>query len=113
MIELGVPPTVSSSTGMYMIFFSTFASSVIYVTYGALNKEYALWLGFWSAIGIIAGIYIVEKLIKKYSRQSIIVFIMCLVRGISAILVPIFNGLEVWRHIEEGKDIWNFTSICE
>lgn len=113
MIELGVPPTVSSSTGMYMIFFSTFASSVIYVTYGALNKEYALWLGFWSAIGIIAGIYIVEKLIKKYSRQSIIVFIMCLVLGISAILVPIFNGLEVWRHIEEGKDIWNFTSICE
>ena len=112
MIELGVPPTVSSSTGMYMILFSTFASSVIYLTYGALNKEYAIWLGFWSAIGIIVGIYIVETLIKKYSRQSIIVFIMCLVLGISAILVPIFNGLEVWRHIEEGKDIWKFTSIC-
>ena len=37
MIELGVPPTVSTSTGMYMIMFSTFASSVIYITYGALN----------------------------------------------------------------------------
>lgn len=37
MIELGVPPTVSTSTGMYMIMFSTAASSVIYITYGALN----------------------------------------------------------------------------
>ena len=37
MIELGVPPTVSTSTGMYMIMFSTFASSIIYITYGALN----------------------------------------------------------------------------
>ena len=37
MIELGVPPTVSTSTGMYMIMFSTAASSIIYISYGALN----------------------------------------------------------------------------
>ena len=56
MIELGVPPTVSTSTGMYMIMFSTFASSVIYISYGALNLKFGLWLGFWSVVGIIIGI---------------------------------------------------------
>ena len=96
MIELGVPPTVSTSTGMYMIMFSTLASSVIYISYGALNTEFAVWLGFWSIIGIMAGMAIVDNLIKKYNRQSIIVFILALVLGVSAIMVPIFNGLEVW-----------------
>ena len=78
MIELGVPPTVSTSTGMYMIMFSTLASSVIYITYGALNEEFALWLGLWSILGIVGGIHLVDSLIKKYNRQSIIVFILCL-----------------------------------
>lgn len=96
MIELGVPPKVSTSTGMYMIMFSTFASSVIYITYGALNQDFALWLGFWSVIGIMSGMVLVDSLIKRYNRQSILVFILVLVLGISAIMVPIFNGLEVW-----------------
>ena len=112
MIELGVPPTVSTSTGMYMIMFSTFASSIIYITYGALNQEFAIWLGFWSIIGIIAGISLVDTLIKRYNRQSIIVFILCFVLLISAILVPLFNGLEVWQQLTAGKDVFNFTSIC-
>ena len=97
MIELGVPPTVSTSTGMYMIMFSTCASSIIYISYGALNTTFALWLGFWSVVGILVGMILVDSMIKKYNRQSIIVFILCLVLGISAILVPIFNGLEVWQ----------------
>jgi len=95
-----------------MIMFSTFASSVIYISYGALNEEFAIWLGFWSVIGIIGGIHLVETLIRKYNRQSIIVFILCLVLAISAILVPIFNGLEVWQQLNEDKDIWKLTSIC-
>lgn len=37
MISLGVPPLVSTSTGMYMIMWSTFASSIIYISYGAMN----------------------------------------------------------------------------
>jgi len=41
-----------------------------------------------------------------------LVFILVSVLGISAIMVPIFNGLETWQQLEEGKDIWKFTSIC-
>ena len=33
MISMGVPPTVSTSTGMYMIMLSTLSSSIIYITY--------------------------------------------------------------------------------
>ena len=33
LLSMGVPPKVSSSTGMYMIMFSTKASSVVYILY--------------------------------------------------------------------------------
>ena len=113
MIELGVPPTVSTSTGMYMIMFSTFASSFIYISYGALDVPFAIWLGIWSVIGILLGVTIVNSLIARYNRQSLIVFVLCFVLAVSAILVPIFNGLEVVHDLEQGKDIWAFGSICE
>ena len=63
-------------------------------------------------IGILGGMVLVDSLIKKYNRQSIIVFILCLVLALSAVLVPIFNGIEVMQRIEAGKDVWKFTSIC-
>ena len=112
MIELGVPPTVSTSTGMYMIMFSTAASSLLYISYGTLNLQFAVWLGAWSVVGIVLGLVIVDLLLKKYNRQSILVFILVFVLGVSAVLVPIFNGLEVWQQMEQGHDIWKFTSVC-
>lgn len=37
MISLGVPPSVSTATGMYMILWSASASSIMYYTFGTLN----------------------------------------------------------------------------
>ena len=37
LLSMGVPPSVSSATGMYMILFSTSGSSVVYVMYRMLN----------------------------------------------------------------------------
>lgn len=34
LIELGVPPSVSSATGMYMVMLSNMATSVMYASYG-------------------------------------------------------------------------------
>ena len=86
--------------------FSTFASSFIYISYGALDVPFAIWLGIWSVIGILLGVTIVNSLIARYNRQSLIVFILCLVLAVSAVLVPIFNGMEVVHDMEQGKDIW-------
>ena len=62
MISLGLPPSVSTSTGMYMITFSTAASSTIYITYGAMDAPFAVWLSMWSSLGILSGITVVSKL---------------------------------------------------
>ena len=60
LISMGVPPSVSSATGMYMIMFSSAATSILYVSYNALDIPYALWLGGWSIVGFLVGVRIVE-----------------------------------------------------
>lgn len=90
MIAMGVPPSVSTSTGMYMILLSTFSSTVLYISYDKLNISYGLWLGFWTSLGILYGLKVIKALLSKYNRQSIIVFTLCGVMGASALMVPIF-----------------------
>jgi uncharacterized membrane protein YfcA len=108
MISMGVPPAVSTSTGMYMIMLSTLASSIIYISYDQLNIPYAVWLGFWTSLGILFGLRVIKALIQKYDRPSIIVFVLAGVMGASALMVPIFTGIEQAQLAEEGKNIWEF-----
>ena len=62
LLSMGVPPAVSSATGMYMIMFSTMGSSIIYILYQVLEFEYALWIGLWCVLGSIAGLFLLDKL---------------------------------------------------
>jgi uncharacterized membrane protein YfcA len=68
MISLGVPPSVSTSTGMYMIMYSSAASTIVYLTYGQLNLPFSFWLSFWCSMGIIIGISLINHIIKQYKR---------------------------------------------
>jgi uncharacterized protein len=68
MIGLGVPPSVSTATGMYMIMFSTGASTMMYLSYDSLNLEFGLWLSFWCSCGILVGVTLVNALIQRSGR---------------------------------------------
>jgi uncharacterized membrane protein YfcA len=72
-----------------MVMYSTFASTFMFLTYGTLNLGYSLWLSFWSSMGIMVGVSIVDHLIKKYNRQSILVIVLTFILALSAILVPL------------------------
>jgi len=68
MISMGVPPLVASSTAMYMILYSSTASTVIYFTYGALDLPFAAWISLWCIVGVLIGASLFEQVFKKYSR---------------------------------------------
>ena len=112
LLSMGVPPPVSSATGMYMIMFSTAGSSIIYMLYDVLDFQYALWLGFWCSMGSIAGLYILNQVMKKFNRQSPIVFLLVFILGLSAFLVPIFGAIDLYAKYKNGQDILQMNSIC-
>jgi len=68
LLNQGVPPSVASSTGMYMIIFSSIGSTVIYTIQGSLNFTFGLWLGFWTCFSSLVGLYILDKIVKKFNR---------------------------------------------
>jgi uncharacterized membrane protein YfcA len=112
LLGMGVPPQVVTSTGMYMIMFSAFSNSVTFFLFGHLPLDFALWIGFWSSLGIIFCLFVVNKLIKKYRRPSIIVFMLGAVIGASVIVVPLVNFTYLGQQAKEGVDIWEFGSLC-
>ena len=112
LLSMGVPPPVSSATGMYMIMFSTAGSSIIYMLYQVLDVQYALWLGFWCSMGSIAGLYILNQIMKKFNRQSPIVFLLAFVLGLSTIMVPLFGAIDIYEEYLNGQNIMKFNSFC-
>ena len=55
LLSMGVPPKVASASGMYMIIFSTGASTMIYIINGMLDISYGMWVGGFCFIGTFLG----------------------------------------------------------
>ena len=90
MISMGMPPSVATSTSSYMIMLSTGASCVMYTMYGTLDMNFAIWLSFWCAFGIILGIMLLDWLILRFNgRQSLLVFCLVGMLIFSALLVAV------------------------
>ena len=68
LLSLGCPPKVASSTGMYMIIFSTGASTSAYIISGMLELSYGFWIGGWCIVGTIIGMILLKTLVKKLGR---------------------------------------------
>jgi hypothetical protein len=95
-----------------MIIFSTLGSSAIYIIFGLLNIEFALWIGFWTTLGSMLGLSLLNKITAKFDRQSPIVIVLTFILGFSAVLVPIFGALDLKTQYDEGQDVFAFRSFC-
>ena len=68
LLSMGLPPKVASATGMYMIIFSTGASTMTYIISDMLNLSYGLWIGSFCVMGTLIGMYLLEKMMKRMGR---------------------------------------------
>jgi uncharacterized membrane protein YfcA len=109
LLSVGVPPKVASSTGMYMIIFATGASTFTYIINDMLNVSYGLFASVFCIIGTIAGMSLVDKVMRKLGRQSPLVMLLAFILLISAIAVPYFGVKE----LKVVENLWLFGSICK
>mmetsp|Transcript_27937 Transcript_27937/g.20925 ORF Transcript_27937/g.20925 Transcript_27937/m.20925 type:complete len:163 (-) Transcript_27937:43-531(-) len=112
LLYLGLPPKVVSATSMYMIMYSTMSSTFVYIIFGTLNIQYALWISMFSAIGTLVGLKILNSIMVKYDRQSPIVMILVFLLALAAIMVPVFGVMDVLDQRDDGVNIWGFKSFC-
>jgi len=112
LIGLGVQPQVVASTGMYMIMFSAFSNALTFWIFGNLATTFALWIGFWSGIGIYIFLSIIGAVIKKYDRPSLVVFFLGAVIAMSSIVVPAVNTRFLLAMSAQGVNVWGFGQLC-
>lgn len=112
LLSMGVPPIVSTATGTYLILFSKIATCFLYFIFGELTMDYALWIAAWSTIGTLIGIKGANWYMQKFDRQSIIVFFLAVVLGLSVIGVPYFGAMELYDKVQLGENIMKFKSLC-
>ena len=106
MINAGMIPEVVVATSSVSTFFSSIISVLNYIVNGKLLWDYGIIFSISSAFGSIIGLYLSNYILKKYKRQSIIIFIVSLILFTSTILL-IINAITKY-------DINNFkfTNIC-
>lgn len=97
---------------MYMIMFSAFSNTLTFWIFGNLATKFALWIGFWSGIGIYVFLSIVGAIIKKYDRPSIVVFFLGAVIALSSIVVPAVNTSFLLSMSAKGVNVWGFGQLC-
>lgn len=112
LIGMGVPPKVSSSTGMYLVMFSTTAACVVYILAGKLDIMYGIWVAGWSVIGSIIGLYGANWYMTKFGRQSVIVVSLTFILFLAVIGQPTYNFILMANSIENGENVMEFTSLC-
>ena len=95
LISLGIPPSVSSATGLYLVFFSKVASCFVYYLNGELDILYGLWIALWSTVGMVLGLIGAQHYMKVSGRQSPIVWCLVVVFALSIVAVPIFGGISL------------------
>lgn len=110
LLSMGARPTVASASGMYMITFSTAASTFCFIIAEMLDIYYALWVGGFCMLGTILGMAALDLVMSKMGRQSPLVFLLCFVFFISVVAIPIFGANELAGKTSE--ELWRFGSIC-
>jgi uncharacterized membrane protein YfcA len=91
LIELGVPPSVSAATTMFMVMLANMATAVMYTLFQSLDLNYAIWLSFWNVLATWYGFSLINSIVRRTGRQSIIIYIMSILIALSAVMTPIFS----------------------
>lgn len=87
LVALGLHPIVANATGMYILLINSLINVIFFVGMGDFELDYEFSTGFVVGIGTILGMYLQEKLLVKIPRTSIILFLMCAILVLSAIIV--------------------------
>lgn len=110
-LEMGMHPQVTAATCSFVVFFSSSLSVVQFWLLGRIPEDYALASAALSLVFSVIGLRLIQTVIVKYGRVSVIVFSVSIVMGISAALMACFGSWDVWIQIQQGAYM-GFRTPC-
>ncbi|KAJ0393896.1 hypothetical protein P43SY_003549 [Pythium insidiosum] len=115
MLDMGVLPPVQSATASYMILYTASSTTLLFAIAGqfpgSLQYDYVGWFAFVGCLGGFCGQVVVSYLVKKYKRESIVVFLLAGTIGLSALCMGYIGAVNVLRDVSKGTHL-GFSSLC-
>jgi uncharacterized membrane protein YfcA len=115
MLEMGILPPVQSATASFMILFTSSSTTIQFAIAGQfpgqLQYDYVIWYILVGFLGGLTGNHLVSMLVKKYNRESIMVYILGVTIGLSAISMGIVGFKNVKHDLRHGVHL-GFSSMC-
>ena len=108
MLDLGFIPEVSAAVSGFSVLFTSSSTTSQFVIAGAINIfQAAYYLGF-SAFGSLIGNYIILKIVRKYNRPSILIYILFGLLFSSVIVLPTMGLYNIFKR----GHVFEFNSPC-
>ena len=112
LLTLGVNPQVSGSTCLYMIMFSNATSLFMFFLFGRLNIPYTLFISIFTISGVITGLFVIGKVMKRYNRPSIVAFTLAVAIIISSLFAIFSSILNLITLSNNDVDLLAGDPIC-
>ncbi|KAH9542647.1 hypothetical protein CY35_13G018300 [Sphagnum magellanicum] len=111
LLELGVPPQVSSATATFLMLFSSSMSVVEYALLGRLPRDHAIFLTTMAAIGAFWGQSVVQQFVVRSGKASIIIFMLAVSVTFSVIVLGVQGSIRVYGEWQDGAYM-GFEDLC-
>ncbi|KAL3824361.1 hypothetical protein ACJIZ3_020390 [Penstemon smallii] len=112
LLELGIPPQVSSATATLVMAFSSSMSVIQYYLLRRFPPSYALYFVAVATIAALVGQHVVRNMIRILRRSSLIIFILAFTILVSAISLGGVGVSNIIGKVDGNEDMW-FYNICE
>lgn len=89
MLQMGVHPLVASATVAVMIMYTSVAATTMYVAFGTLTWDYAVFMFILGLVSTVIGQFGVSYLVEKYKRVSLVSLSIGAVVALSTLLMGI------------------------
>lgn len=109
MLYMGVNPLVASATVAVMIMFTSVAGTAMFITFGTLKWDYAIFFFIIGLVTTAVGQFGVSYLVNKYRRVSLVSLSIGAVVAISTVLMGIQSIFSLIQ-AEEGEG--DSSSLC-
>lgn len=116
MLEMGVLPMVQVATANFMILFTSASTTLQFAIAGqfpgSLQYDYVGWFACAGFVGAYCGQSVVAFLLKKYNRESMLVYILAVMIGVSAFCMGIVGFQIVENEIALRMHL-GFSGSCD
>lgn len=108
MLQMGVHPLVASATVAVMIMYTSVAATTMYIAFGTLTWDYAIYMFIVGLLATCVGQFGVSYLVEKYKRVSLVSLSIGAVVALSTLLMGIQS---VFNLTDKNNNIHSST-LC-